>query len=72
VKDGERRLRDALKRYQKLPRTTQPQPYDDDWGWWIEQRLQRLETGQKWLLRLALGTLAAELGRILLPLLHPP
>ena len=25
------------------PRTDDPKPYDDDWGWWIDFRLGRIE-----------------------------
>jgi len=45
-------------------RTKAPEPYDDDWGWWINDRLTRIETQIKWLITLAAGALAAEVIRL--------
>jgi len=47
-----------------------PKPYDHSWGWWIEQRLERLEGQMAWLIRLALATLAGEVIRIVLSTLN--
>jgi hypothetical protein len=47
-------------------RSETPRPYDDDWGWWVDQRLARLEQQIKWLVGLAGGALAAEVVRLAL------
>ena len=49
---------------------TTPQPYDHSWGWWVEQRLGRLESQLAWLIRLALATLVGEVIRIIIGTLH--
>jgi hypothetical protein len=78
VKPGESRLRSALRarhapHARPLPaRTDQPRPYDDDWGWWVEQRLERVENQLRWLTGLAVSTLAAEVVRIALAALRAP
>jgi hypothetical protein len=64
VKPGETRLREAIQTQKQRTRREDPRPYDNDWGWWIEYRLRRLENGQKWLIRFAIGALAAEVVRI--------
>jgi hypothetical protein len=67
---GEQRLRAALGRLGRRrpgsdrPRTDNPRPYDDDWGWWVEKRLERLDRRIQWLVTLAAGALAAEVIRI--------
>lgn len=64
---GEDRLRAAIRRKSAQPaRHCDPRPYDDDWGWWIEQRLARLETELKWLVGLAAGALVAQVIRLAL------
>ena len=63
---GEQRLRQSLQRRQQRARKEDPCPYDDDWGWWMEQRLGRLETQIKWLITLAAAALAAEVIRVAL------
>jgi hypothetical protein len=65
---GEERLRASLNALGKRgqARHDDPQPYDEDWGWWIESRLRRIEEQNTWLLRLSLGVLAAEGLRIAL------
>ena len=45
-------------------RKDDPQPYDGDWGWWIERRLGRVESSMKWLVGLAGAALAAEAIRV--------
>jgi hypothetical protein len=66
---GERRLREQLRRSARArrhrARSEDPRPYDDDWGWWIEDRIARLENGQTWLIRIAIGALVAEIIRII-------
>jgi hypothetical protein len=62
---GERRLLDAIQRRKRPARTECPRPYDADWGWWIEQRLGRVESQIKWLLGIALTTLTTEIIRVL-------
>ena len=61
---GERRLREVLEARRKRARREDPRPYDDDWGWWIQSRVGRLEKGQTWLIRIAIAALAAEIIRI--------
>ena len=63
---GEQRLRQSLQRRRQRARRDDPCPYDDDWGWWMEQRLSRLETQLKWLTGLASAALAAEVIRVAL------
>ncbi len=63
---GEQRLKAALQRRHLHARTEDPIPYDDDWGWWICQRLCRIEAQMKWIVALAASALAAEVLRILL------
>jgi hypothetical protein len=67
MKPGEKRLRQALEgrtRAKARARTRDPEPYEDDWGWWIEKRLARLEKRLNWIVVLAGGALAAETIRI--------
>jgi hypothetical protein len=64
MKSGEKRLRRALRSHRRPARSEDPRPYDDDWGWWIEGRIARLENGQTWLIRIAIGALMAEIIRI--------
>jgi hypothetical protein len=68
VKNGEHCLRAAIarRRNQSDARSEDPRPYDASWGWWVEERLARLENGQTWLIRVAIGALAAEIVRIAL------
>jgi hypothetical protein len=61
---GEERLRELLRARRDGTRREDPRPYDDDWGWWIEGRIVRLEKGQTWLIRIAIGALVAEIIRI--------
>lgn len=61
---GADRLKKTIQRRADRARRERPQPYDPDWGWWIQERIKRLETGQKWLISLAAATLAAEVIRI--------
>jgi len=76
---GEQRLRAAVRSHARRrrarqgpgpphlqPRTDDPKPYDDDWGWWIEFRLGRIEAQIRWLLALAAGALLAEVVRVAL------
>jgi len=62
---SEERLRDVIVSGQQRPRSEDPCPYDDDWGWWVEERIARLENGQAWLIRIAMGALVAEIIRII-------
>ncbi|MFW6136370.1 MAG: hypothetical protein ACOC7N_06075 [Chloroflexota bacterium] len=66
MKPGEAHLREVIHRQQQRTRRDDPRPYDNDWGWWVEARLERLENAQLWLIRIAAGALAAEIIRILL------
>ncbi len=61
---GEERLRQLLRSRRDGARHEDPRPYDDDWGWWIEGRIARLEKGQTWLIRVAIAALVAEIIRI--------
>jgi hypothetical protein len=66
---GETRLVNAVRTARKgsgAGKSSNPKPYDHSWGWWIEQRLERLEGQTAWLIRLALATLAGEVIRIVL------
>ena len=66
---GEARLAAAVGKARKGlggGKSSSPKPYDHSWGWWIEQRLERLEGQMAWLIRLALATLAGEVIRIVL------
>jgi hypothetical protein len=62
---GDDRLTAAIARRQQHARSDDPHPYDDAWGWWIEDRIARLERGQLWLIRIAGAALAAEIIRVL-------
>lgn len=66
MKPGETRLRHSIQLRRQQARHDDPRPYDNDWGWWIEERIARLETGQTWLIRIAIAALAAEILRIIL------
>ena len=66
---GEIRLAAAVRKARQglgSGKSKNPKPYDHSWGWWIEQRLERLEGQMAWLIRLALATLAGEVIRIVL------
>ena len=63
MRPGEQRLRAAVQRRQTHARKRDPEPYDDTWGWWIDNRLGRIENSQKWLIRIAAGILVAEIIR---------
>lgn len=70
---GERRLHAAIQRRRdRAARSADPTPYDDAWGWWIEERLGRLETGVKVIIGLVVTTLAAEAIRILFEAVNLP
>lgn len=66
MKSGEDRLKAAIAQRRARARSDDPRPYDESWGWWVEERLARLENGQTWLIRVAIGALAAEIVRIAL------
>jgi hypothetical protein len=63
---GDDRLKAAIARRRQAARDQDPKPYDNAWGWWIEERIARLEKGQTWLIRIAIGALAAEIIRIVM------
>ena len=65
MKPGEERLKQYLRRRARQP-ANRPQPYDNSWGWWMEQRMARVEAQLKWLLGLGAATLAGEVIRIAL------
>jgi len=65
VKPGEERLKEVIRKQKARTRQDDPRPYDADWGWWVESRLHRLETGQLWLIRIAGAALAAQILRLL-------
>ena len=73
---GEERLASAARRLlrSRLPAGSKdtPKPYAHTWGWWVEQRLGRLEAQMAWLIRLALATLAGEVIRIVIGTLNLP
>jgi hypothetical protein len=57
---GEARFREALKRVMPRPSGGDMPKPDDQWGVWVEYRLQRLEDSQKWMLRVILAALLAQ------------
>lgn len=61
---GEARLREVIQRQKQRTRREDPRPYDNDWGWWVEARIAKLETGQLWLIRIATGALVAQVLKI--------
>ena len=61
---GEERLRQVIRSRRDWARREDPRPYDSDWGWWVESRITRLEKGQAWLIRIAIGALVAEILRV--------
>ena len=65
MKPGESHLKRALQRMSGFNRASggagMPQP-DDQWGAWVEYRLQRLEDRQQWMTRLILGALLTQVG----------
>lgn len=63
MRHGEEYLAEVLRKRREKTRQDEPAPYDDDWGWWIEKRLARIEDGQRWIIRLAGGILIAEVIR---------
>jgi hypothetical protein len=66
---GNARLLEAVartRRKQSDARDEDPKPYDPAWGWWIEERIARLENGQTWLIRIAVGALVAEIIRMIM------
>lgn len=65
-KPGETHLKEVLSKRKAHARKKDPNPYDDAWGWWIEKRLARIESQVKWVIRIALTALAAEVLRIAL------
>jgi hypothetical protein len=73
TRSGDAQLKAAIARHRACPersrraaaRSEDPRPYDDAWGWWIEERIARLESGQLWLIRIGIGALVAEVIRIL-------
>jgi hypothetical protein len=71
---GEVKLAAAVRRFRRAAPPPgvkgDPKPYDHSWGWWVEQRLGRLESQLAWLIRLALATLAGEVIRIIIGALN--
>jgi len=63
---GDDRLRAVIQRRRQHARRDDPHPYDNDWGWWIDARIARLEKGQTWLIRISISALVAEILRIIL------
>ena len=69
MRNGETRLRDALRRAAtKPPAPLMPKP-TDAWGAWVEYRLDRLQAEQSWMMRLLLGALAMQVGLKVLELI---
>ena len=60
--NGEKRFKQALRRFAAQPCTGEMPKPDDVWGVWVEYRLKRLEDGQQWLLRVILGALVVQVG----------
>jgi hypothetical protein len=66
---GEQRLKEFFRRRQeKSPfRRQPPQPGDEDWPWWIQERLERIEDNQRWELRLIIGALIMQFALEVVP-----
>lgn len=62
MKSGEERLREAIGRLRSRQKPAKPEALGPDWAVWIESRLDRLESRQKWILGLSIAILAAVLG----------
>jgi hypothetical protein len=60
---GEERLRATLRKRRRVGEKPRP---NTDWGWAVEDRLARLEDGQKWVLRLMIGGIIAGMVEALL------
>ncbi len=65
--DGEARVRGTGRRKRRV--VEKPQP-ESEWGWAVEDRLARLEDGQKWVLRLMVGGIMAGFIEALVRGLH--
>jgi hypothetical protein len=63
---GEQRLKKAVRSLRGRPRKDNPVPYDDTWGWWVQERIVTLEHKVNLILTLATTAVLAELFRIVL------
>jgi hypothetical protein len=66
---GEERLKRAVRLLRGLrgkPRRDDPIPYDDSWGWWIQERVATCERKVNLILTLATTAVLGELVRIVL------
>ncbi len=63
---GVERLKKAVRRYHGRPRKDCPVPYDDTWGWWIQERIVALERKVGLILTLATTAVLGELTRMVL------
>jgi hypothetical protein len=67
---GRDRFFNAARRYFARPECPEMPKPTDQWGAWVEYRLERLEGQQTWLLRLLVGALATQVGLQLLNMLR--
>jgi hypothetical protein len=66
MRPGEERLKKVVRLLRGKPRKDNPVPYDDAWGWWMQERIVTLEHKVNLILTLATTAVLAELFRILL------
>ncbi len=67
---GRQHLLDTLRRL-TAPRKTPEMPKpSDQWGAWVDYRLDQLENRHTWMLRLLVGALAMQVGLRVLELLQ--
>jgi len=66
MRPGEERLKKVVRLVRGRPRKENPVPYDDTWGWWIQERTTSLERKVNLILTLATTAVLGELIRIAL------
>jgi hypothetical protein len=66
MRPGEERLKKVVRLLRGKPRKENPVPYDDTWGWWIQERTTSLERKVNLILTLATTAVLGELIRIAL------
>jgi hypothetical protein len=67
--NGQERFFTAARRYFAKPTPPEMPKPPDQWGAWVNYRLDRLESQQTWLLRLLVGAMATQVGLQVLNLL---
>jgi hypothetical protein len=69
VSEGRQRFVDTLRRILAAPEPPEMPKPSDQWGVWVDYRLDQLENHQTWMLRLLVGALAIQVGLRVLELL---